>query len=160
MALLEAPVASEAASEAVSRVVEVVAASEEVSIEVDLAVVVVVVDEEELATKAAEALVTEVTVVGMEALMAMLPQMHQLAQEVVVGEVLVVAAVMVEEEVEASVQDLQIVMAPGDQVVGMNLVEAAHMMTDLEDIVATATVVMVIEMEVLLAEAVAAIWSR
>lgn len=44
--------------------------------------------------------------------------------------------------------------------VGMNLVEAAHMMTDLEDIVATATVVMVIEMEVLLAEAVAAIWSR
>lgn len=159
MALLEAPVASEAASEAVSRVVEVVAASEEVSIEVDLAVVVVV-DEEELATKAAEALVTEVTVVGMEALMAMLPQMHQLAQEVVVGEVLVVAAVMVEEEVEASVQDLQIVMAPGDQVVGMNLVEAAHMMTDLEDIVATATVVMVIEMEVLLAEAVAAIWSR
>jgi len=42
----------------------------------------------------------------------------------------------------------------------MNLVEVAHMMTDPADTVATAVVAMVIAMEVLLAEVVAAIWSR
>lgn len=158
--LLEALAVSEVASEVDLMEAEVVVDLEEVSIEVDLEEVVV--DEEELAFRAVEDSAIEVIVVGMEVEdpMAMLPLTHQLAQEVPVVEVSTEVVVMVEEGVEALEQDHRIGMVLEEQVVGMNLVEAAHMMTDPADTVATATVAMVIAMEVLLVEVVAVIWSR
>lgn len=160
-ALLEALAVSEAASEVVLMEAEVVVDLEEVLIEVDLEEVVVV-DEEESVIKVGEDLAIEVIVVGMgvEDPMAMLPLTHQLAREVVVVEVSMEVVVMVEEGAEVLEQDHQIVMVLEDPAVGMNLVVAAHMMTDPADTVATAIVAMVIAMEVLLVEAVAAIWSR
>lgn len=152
MAHLELRVASGVVCEVVSMVEEAVGASEVVLTEAEVDLVVV--DEEELVTKAAEVSVTEVIVAGMEVLMVMLLPMHQLAQEVVV------VVDSAEEEVEDLEQDRQIEMDLEDKVVGMNLVEAAHMMTDPADTVAAAIVAMVIAMEVLLVEVVAAIWSR
>lgn len=156
MAHLELRVASGVVCEVVSTVEEAVGASEVVLTEAEVDLVVV--DEEELVTKAAEVSVTEVIVAGMEVLMVMLLPMHRLAQEVVVVVDLVVDSA--EEEVEDLEQDRQIEMDLEDKVVGMNLVEVAHMMTDPADTVAAAIVAMVIAMEVLLVEAVAAIWSR
>lgn len=149
--LLEGLVGSVVGSEADSREVEDVVVSEVALTAEDMAV-----DEVELDTKEVEGSATEANVVVSDHPTAMLLPMHQLVQEAEVEEDL--GAVVMAEVVEALVA--RIAMDLGHQLVGMTLVEGAHMMTDPADIEPTAIAAMVIAMEVHHVAVVAVTWSR
>jgi hypothetical protein len=144
-------VGSVVGSEAGSMEAEDVVVSEAALIAEDMAA-----DEVGLGTKEVEGLATEVNVVVMDHPTATLLPMHQLAQAAEAEEDLV--AVVTAEVVEALVA--RIATDLGHQLVGMTLVEGAHMMTDPADIEATATAAMVIATEVHHVAAVAVTWSR
>jgi hypothetical protein len=149
-ALPEDLVGSVAVSEADLTEAEDVVVSEVALIAEDMAA-----GEVELGIKGVEGLATEVNAAVDRPAATLLPT-HQLAQAAEAEEGLEVVAMA--EVVEALAA--QIATDLGHHLVGMTLVEGAHMMTDPADIEPTATAAMVTVTEVHHVAAVAVTWSR